>query len=357
MLLLYQCGWRWRELKRFKSLAPLGLFFTVVTLSLLPDFYQAGDYRYFLFGCAHTVMVFDVFSAAPQRRWLAPLLGLLPMILALRGVLENPAILNFSLTQRLGYPLDHANTAGYLFAMSLPLCIVIAAAKTGWWRRLAWASCAIQIAGLVLTYSRGAWLGSFASIVYLTIALKRWRLLGIFILVPAVCAVVFPALEDRFASVTHPRDDLAIRERWQRLTGAAQLGLDHPILGVGYGRGRLKESLPVYLEGTILEGAPVLHTHNVYVELFAETGAIGLMAFLWLIGQALARLWRSSLARAGAVRLLGVGLAGAWIAAVVAGIGDVPFYHHETRIYFFTLIALAHLYCADPGIEPASPGD
>ena len=351
LLLLYHRGWRQTELNRLKILAPLWLFFSVVTLSLLPDFHQAGDYRYFFFGCAHAVMVFDVFPAAPQRRRLAMLMGLLPIILVLRGVLHNPAILNFSLAQRLAYPLDHANTAGYLLAMTLPLCVVVAAATSGWWRRFSWVSCVTQMSGLVLTFSRGAWLGSFASIIYLTITLKRWKLLAIFLLVPAVCTVVFPALENRFVSVTHPSDDPAIRERLQRLTSAVQLGLDHPILGVGYGRGRLKEWLPSYFKGTILEGAPVLHTHNVYVELFAETGAIGLMVFLWLIGQTLGRLWCSSLARAGAERLFGFGLAAAWIAAIFTGVGDVPFYHHETRIYFFTLFALAHLYYADHGVE------
>jgi hypothetical protein len=24
-------------------------------------------------------------------------------------------------------------------------------------------------------------------------------------------------------------------------------------------------------------------------------------------------------------------------------LGDIPFYHHETRIFFFTLLALAHM--------------
>jgi hypothetical protein len=34
----------------------------------------------------------------------------------------------------------------------------------------------------------------------------------------------------------------------------------------------------------------------------------------------------------------------AWIAFVVTGLGDVPYYHHEIRILFFTLLALTHLY-------------
>ncbi len=346
MLLFYQGGWERIELNRLKSLAPLYLFLMGVTFSLLPDFHQAGDYRYFFFGCAHAVMIVDVFSTAPKIRWLPPLLGLLPIVLVLRGFLYNPAIFDFSLAERFADPLDHANTAGYLLAMSLPLGVVVAAARTGWWRGFGLVSCASQMLALVLTFSRGAWLGSAASIVYLTVASKKLKLLAAFILVAAASALVFPELRDRLDSVTRPGDDPATQERLQRFKSALQLGIDHPILGVGYGRGRLKEWLPSYLKGTLLEGAPVLHTHNVYVELFAETGAIGLLTFLWLIGQTQWQLWRCALTREGAERLLGFGLAASWVAAMVTGIGDIPFYHHGTRIYFFTLFALAHLYCA-----------
>ena len=139
-----------------------------------------------------------------------------------------------------------------------------------------------------------------------------------------------------------------MQERLLRLTSSLQLGMDHPVLGVGYGRGRLKEALRPYLHGTLLEDSPVLHTHNVYVELFAETGFVGLFAFLWLLSDTLVRLWNTSRRRDGPERYLGFALAASWIAAIVTGLGDVPFYHHETRIYFFTLLALAYLYAAEP---------
>jgi O-antigen ligase len=140
---------------------------------------------------------------------------------------------------------------------------------------------------LVLTFSRGARLGWAASMIYLAATLKKLKMLTAFMLVPVACALVFPEVQDRFDSVTHPGDDPATQERLQRFKSSLQLGIDHTILGEGYGRGRLKEFLPPYLKGTILEGAPVLHTHNVYVELLAETGTIGLLTFLWLLGQTL----------------------------------------------------------------------
>lgn len=342
-LVLFHGGLAQAELGRLKPLVLLYVFYFAVTVSLLPDFHAAGDYRYFFFGCAHAVMLVDVFSPAPQRRWLLPVLGVLPIILVVRGLAYDPLILKFDLAHRFADPLDHPNTAGYLFAMSLPLCVAVGLAKSAWWRGLSWPSCASQAFALILTFSRGAWLGAASAMLYLAVALKHWQAAAALVLL-ASSALLFPSIQHRLATITHPQTDPSLTERWQLATSALRLGIEHPILGVGYGRGRLKESLRPRLQGTALKDRPIWHTHNVYVELFAETGTIGLLTFLWLIGQTLLRLWRSSLRRDGSEQLLGFGLAAAWVAAVVTALGDVPFYHHDTRIFFFTLFALAHLY-------------
>lgn len=133
-------------------------------------------------------------------------------------------------------------------------------------------------------------------------------------------------------------------DRLQIMIGALQVGLENPILGVGYGRGRLKAAVRPHVRDISIESNPIWHSHNVYIELFAVTGLLGLIAFLWLVGDVLHRISRATLRKEGASRLFGCGLAASWVAAVVTGIGDVPFYHHSTRIFFFSLVALAHIY-------------
>ncbi len=187
LFLLGRMGWTMGSGFDLKQLVPLGPFFLVVTLSLLPDFRQSGDYRYFFFGCAHAVMLVDVFSRAPQRRWLPVILGLTPLVLVLRGFAHDPSILTFSLSRRFAFPLDHANTAGYLFAMSTPLCAVVAIASQGWWRRVSVVSCVSQVLALFLTFSRGAWLGWAAGAVFLTIVSRKWIILALFLLSTATC--------------------------------------------------------------------------------------------------------------------------------------------------------------------------
>ena len=156
--------------------------------------------------------------------------------------------------------------------------------------------------------------------------------------------LVTPGLRNRLATLTRPQSDESIAKRVQLLKSSVEIGMENPVLGVGYGRGRVKEALRGRLQGTVLEDSPLWHTHNVYVELFAGTGILGLSSFVWLIAQTLRRLSQAALLRHGTERLLGFALSASWVAALVAGLGDIPFYHHETRIFFFTLLAAAHIY-------------
>lgn len=344
LLILLRFGWARSGLSQLGSLSPLFLFLTAVASSLLPDFHQAGDYRYFFFGCVHAVMLVDLFSSAPQRRWLPMLLGVFPLIFVIRGLAHDPLIFSFNLSRRFGYPMDHPNTAGYLLAMSLPLCVAVAIMTPGWLRGLALLSVGSQAFALILTFSRAAWVGLTVSMLFLAVTIKKWLYLGFLGGLLIGCVLVFPSIQDRLASVTRPQKDSSIRDRLQLLTSSLRLGMENPVRGVGYGRGRLKESLRPRLQGTVLESSPIWHTHNVYVELFVETGIFGLVTFLWLMGMTLLRVSRTARRSDGAEEILGFAIAASWIAAMVAGLGDVPFYHHDTRIFFFTLFALAHIY-------------
>jgi len=348
LLLLYHRGWAEFELNRLKLLAPLYLFFIAVTLSLLPDFHAAGDYRYFVFGCAHAVMLVDVFSSAPQRRWLLLALGVPPLILVLRGLANDPILLDITqmmppdatLPRRFGYPSDHPNIIGYLFSMTIPLSLAIAMGETGKLRVLALLSCFAQLVALALTYSRGSWLGWGAAMAFLVVTMKRRREVAVVLVATALIATIVTPLRSRLSSLLSPRSDLSITDRMQVIESTLKLAWANPILGVGYGRGRLREGLGE----SRLEMRRIAHTHNVYVELLATTGLLGLGAFLWLICGAFYQALRHSINREAWNQPAQLGIAAAWIAFAVTGLGDVPFYHHETRIFFFSLFALARLY-------------
>src|SRR5215510_1892122 len=155
-------------------------------------------------------------------------------------------------------------------------------------------------------------------------------------------------LQERLFSLFRPQTDFSINERMHAIDAGLKLGLNHPVLGVGYGRGRLREGLTELERDGVLEIGHIAHTHNMYVELFAQTGLLGLGIFLWLLFQAVSRTLSSASRFDNIGRIFALGIAAAWIAFVVTGLGDVPFYHHEIRILFFTLLALTHIYSSVP---------
>jgi putative inorganic carbon (hco3(-)) transporter len=323
---------------------PLVLFFACVTLSLIPNFHGAGDYRYFFFGAMHYLMILDLFSDQKRWRLLFCLLALVPGLLAVRGILYDPSVLALDHMRRFGYPLPHPNIAGYLFAMTIPLCLAMVVGETGRLRVLSLLSCGAQLLALILTYSRGSWVGWGVSMLFFTVMLKRRREIGVVVVVAGLLLSFATPLQDRLSTLVRPQTDFSINERLESMEAGLKLGLDHPVLGVGYGRGRLRAGLRELHLDTATDITRIAHTHNVYVELFAETGLLGLGTFLWLLCQALSQTLINANRFEGTNRVFQLGIAAAWIAFAVTALGDVPFFHHEIRILFFTLLALTHLY-------------
>jgi O-antigen ligase len=319
---------------------PLILFFSFVTLSLLPDFEVAGDYRYFFFGSMHYLMIVDLFSDPKRWRLAFNLLALLPGLLAVRGILYDPLILELDQMRRFGYPLPHPNIAGYSLVMTLPLCFALIIGESGRMRALSTLSWGAQLLALMLTYSRGSWLGWCASIFSFGVMLKRWREAWIILTIVGLLLSFATPLQERLFSLVRPQTDFSINERMQAMEAGLRLGLENPVLGVGYGRGRLREGLRELYQGTPTDIVRIAHTHNMYIELFAATGLLGLSALLWLLGHALLRALKNARSLQGEDRIFQFGIAASWIAFAVTGLGDVPFFHHEIRILFFTLLAL-----------------
>lgn len=339
-------GWKPLTRGKIRSHLPLLVFFAFVTASLSPDFKGAGDYRYFVFGVLHYFMIVDVFSRAGRARLAIYILGLVPAFLFARGIWAEPSVLSLTLEHRLGFPLDHANTCGYLLAMTIPLALFIVASEKGRVRGAGVISLAAQIFGLLLTYSRAAWIGWSAAMVFLGQAAGGWKKTLPVLAVAAIVLLAIPGLRDRLFTLADPMNDEPIRSRVADIEDALTVGATNLILGVGYGRGRLKEAIRKLRLGQPDEKSPIWHAHNVYADLFAGTGLLGLGAFLWLIGGAFYRLTRDVHRRSEGYGSLSLFMAASLVALAVTGLGDVPFYHHETRIMFFTLLALIDLHVA-----------
>jgi O-antigen ligase len=180
-------------------------------------------------------------------------------------------------------------------ALPLSLCLLVFAKS---WRIRWLAGGAAAIIGLAAYFarSRGALLGM--AVVVVVVALVRLRLDRIVALAGGVIALLFGAawyahllpqsIQARIgglvaidtASLCSPAAsaNFSTLERLAQWAAGINMFLAHPVLGVG--AGNYSEAYPQY--SLICWPNSLGHAHNYYINAAAETGAIGLVAFLAL---------------------------------------------------------------------------
>ncbi|MGD1992410.1 MAG: O-antigen ligase family protein [Anaerolineae bacterium] len=193
-------------------------------------------------------------------------------------------------------------------------------------------------AALGASWSRGAWIGFAAAALALAAALPRrarWGLLLVGLLVllglGAFIAGLLPAsvvgrltdfaaglrLEDvRGAPINDA--NYAVIERLAHWQAALEMWRTHFWTGVGLGCYEPAYSAFALINWPIALG----HAHNIYLNLLAETGLIGTIAYLFLWGAVLWWTWRVTGRTSGLFRGVAIGLLGVWTQLTVHNFFD-----------------------------------
>jgi len=205
-----------------------------------------------------------------------------------------------------------------------------------------WASLgliALLVAGLIASWSRGAWAGAAAAIGVMIVLAPRRRAIGFAIgggavLIGGAVAIsgVLPAslqarIGDFTADLSGFQDvrgqvitdaNYAVLERLAHWQAGLAMADAHPWLGVGFGA--YEAAYPDYR--LMNWPFPLGHAHNYYINLLAETGIVGAIGYIvawliiiWLTLKALGRL-------SGAMHGLALGLLGAWTYLAVHSLFD-----------------------------------
>lgn len=225
-------------------------------------------------------------------------------------------------TSFLNYP---NSLAGYLNLL-LPLALACYLCdETRRWRRLALATLVTGVAALVSTQSLGG-VVAFGCVLALAVVffvggrIRRLVWLGI---LSAFGVLLFLAKSFLSPSHTHEAMIRDVATRGLLWATAFHLFSSSPTLGVGYGN-----FVGVY--GSYLQfdwmPAGVYDTHNLYLQLLAEVGVLGFVAFFGLIFVTLRharRLWVMASDRLD--RVLAFGVIGAVLALLVHGLVDFLF--------------------------------
>lgn len=263
---------------------------------------------------------------------------------------------------------EQPNPFGGYLGLTLPLAYATALttwreAWAGWRARrygpaalwtLAVASSALMAAGLVMSWSRGALLGLAAGAALVIAALGRRAWIGLVIaalvlalagggsqnLAPAeLIGRVTETLDyvgQDLTQIEVNNDNFAVIERAAHWIAAWRMFERSPWLGVGVG-----QYAAVYPEVAVPRWRdPLGHAHNYLLHALAETGLVGLAAYLALIGIALAASWRVARRRSGLQQALALGALGMLGHLFAHGLFD-NLYVHEMYLLVALILSIA----------------
>lgn len=204
-------------------------------------------------------------------------------------------------------------------------------------------SLAAMLAAVLMSWSRGAWLGVGAGMIVTVIVQSRrtfvLSIIAAFVLTLAILLssinIIPTAIADRFAGVADyfgvfdvrgvKVDDTnyAIVERMAHWQAAAMMWAAKPVLGVGIGN--YAAAYPQYALPRWDD--PLGHAHNYYLNVAAETGTIGLLAYLILWAIVFWQSWRAVRTARGLWHGVAAGLLGTLVALSIHNGFDNLFVH------------------------------
>jgi O-antigen ligase len=245
--------------------------------------------------------------------------------------------------------LSHYMTMGGLlmFAASLSVSLALFAKAGGWRAVFLWVCAAANTACLAVTFTRSAWIGFLAAVVTI-FAFKRRVLLLVLPVVLVLFYVTAPGgFQERIQSMVDPSHPANV-ERTHMWRAGLEIFKDHPLAGVG-----LMDQSELYEQYRSSEARESHgHFHNIFVQVAAARGILGLAAFvylLWAMGAAILRGRRAAQSVSPFANALATGAFGAYLGFILSGLFEWNFGDSEVImvVYFLVGLAIAITRCSE----------
>jgi O-antigen ligase len=328
---------------RAAILFPVGAYALVSVVSAL----ASDDPRHSVLELADLLTLLLVpmaISLLHQRRW-ERLLLLLAVVLAVSSIvgLAQLAAGDDPLEHRVHGLANHYMTfSGWTLVVTLLLLgdVFFSPGR----RRLPWTfpAATLGLSTLLLGLTRGAWIGLVIALL-LALAIGRPRAL---VLLPVAAVLLFLALPqsvlNRASSSFDPHHP-ATRERLHMLSVGLEMARDHPVLGLG--PGMVQPAYAAYRADDAPARIP--HLHNNVVQIAAERGGGGLLAYLAILAVFAVRTWRALRTTDPTARPAVVGCLMAVVGVTAAGFFEYNW--GDAEVWIVTLASLSAPFSLAPG--------
>lgn len=174
---------------------------------------------------------------------------------------------------------ENPNVYGEYLILAIPIAASMFWTEKGFWKKsLLLGITGITLLAMVLTFSRGCWLGILFSLAILAVIIdRRFIILGIIALM--LMPFVLPdTIINRFMSIGNMSDS-STSYRVYIWMGTLAMLKDYWISGIGLGETSFNTIYPLYSYNNI--EAP--HSHNLYLQIISQFGILGLIVFMGIV--------------------------------------------------------------------------
>lgn len=243
--------------------------------------------------------------------------------------------------------LENPNVLGEYILLVLPVCVGLLWQKRKKLSKFVYLAAAVlMFATLILTFSRGCWIGIMISAgIFVTLVCgKLWGLA--LIVLPFIPMFLPESIINRFMSVGDMKDS-STSYRVYIWFGTFAMLKDFWASGIGPGSQAFQAVYPFYSYSGVV--AP--HSHNMFLQIFVETGIVGIAVFvgiLFMFFKKLAVGFQPAKSRKDGLSVMIAAIASGVLGFAVQGMFDNCFYNYRVYMIFWFVLALgiAAVYAA-----------
>lgn len=271
---------------------PIIFYLTIITISTITSINPRGSFRdlaIHLAGIGFVFVAVNSIKTLEDFNKLVTVLVLSGTIIALIGLYQYIVGVNIKaswldvknnpdIKARVYSLFGNPNILAEYLIMIIPMSLALFWSSKKLHKKIIFLGTSLILTlALVLTYSRGGWLG-FAFSILIFVILLEWRLL--LSLIPIAIGAIYllpQTILNRILSMKNLTDSSnAYRIKIWEIS--MDIIRDHWVVGLGFGHLPFKQTFETYIRTM-----PNFHAHNTYLETAAEMGIPGLIVFLLFI--------------------------------------------------------------------------
>jgi len=244
---------------------------------------------------------------------------------------------------------NHPNTLGLFLSRMIPFYAALCLLMNGQWlRRILYGSVVVLMGlALLLSGSRGGFLGVLAALILLAVILRRFRwLIPVGVGAVVILLIMTLAGESRFGALLDLGSGSA-DTRWRIWRAAFEQIIAHPLLGIGIGN---VAWLVKYVPRERLVGAEIVDAHNFLLDFWSKLGAVGLGSLLALLLIFYLLAWDSYKHKKGSYRAIALAAICSMTAALVHGLVDAFYFGVPIAVFFWFLLGVVEVTATSPDI-------